>query len=1087
MRKWATLLLLWGIAWPAMADKTMSIEQLEQILTKLQGKPDGKVAGELDDLQVAERVSPERLARWEAEFPGKRTREELVKLADMSAFLNPPASEVLRDPPPDMETEERMMALAFDYVRLTTARLPDFYATRETTHFEDTLTHRADYSYSGSMAMGAHGSELPIQTPGTGTTVEYRGLHGTGVYSITVTYRDGHEVLDEDSDKRKKEEESALGLTSSGEFGPVLGEVIKDLVHTGVSFLRWEQGNGEPAAVFRYAVPGNESHFRVDLNMEGRQEAYFPAYHGEIEVDPATGEILRLTRIADSSPENELVRAAIAVDYAPVNIGDRSYICPVRGVAFSVVSVPSVDDASRPEQIKLNDVVFSHYHEFGSESRIVANAGPGGKNGAATSSAASNANNSEGPTTRSAPGPPAASASPGAVAETASGTASAEPEKSAEAPAANPAPNPAPEAAPATASHPANAAQPSTSASASASDSAGSSMGITAHQPQSHPEPTLKVSSRLVIVDVVVRKDDHPVSGLKQGDFAVFEDGVPQTIHDFTPHFADATTASPDAPTAEPLSLPPGTVTNLPATTATDSLTVLLLDGLNTQPSDVVYVRREMIKFLKTQPPNQRIAVFALGQRLRMLQGFTADTSQLTAALKKADAASPASLLPSDDQTFQERQEVTDEVTAGVSGIDVANTQNFMSNADAGQTATRMSLTLDAIQQLSRYLAGMQGRKNLIWFSGAFPLQFFAVVDLVANGGGITPTIQATGTSERELKDTADLLVAGRVAVYPVDVRGTLTQPMFTATQQTDYAKPVTGAPMSPAGSGAQETFGAGTGDAFGTDRQVSEQQIASEHATMDVLAKQTGGRAVYDSNGLQQAMAEALSDGSNYYTLAYVPTNTKYNGAQRNIEIRLVHGKDELFYRRSYYADPGDNSASSAGADKRLIGAAAVLGAPPSTQILFQARVLPEGDPALTGPMPEKELKDNPTAAFKGAPHPYVADLGVQIQDLTLAEGAQGAQTAQLEIALVAYNKDGQPVNSLGRKFDLTLPPEQFAHLTAAGKGIPVRLMLDLPSGADVVRAVVYDPASGKIGSLEIPVQVGAAGTVAAAKTSSK
>ena len=62
---------------------------------------------------------------------------------------------------------------------------------------------------------------------------------------------------------------------------------------------------------------------------------------------------------------------------------------------------------------------------------------------------------------------------------------------------------------------------------------------------------------------------------------------------------------------------------------------MLLLDGLNTQPSDVVYVRREMIKFLKTQPPNQRIAVFALGQRLRMLQGFTADTSQLMAVLKK--------------------------------------------------------------------------------------------------------------------------------------------------------------------------------------------------------------------------------------------------------------------------------------------------------------------------------------------------------------------------------------------------------------------------------------------------------------------
>ena len=104
-----------------MADKTMSIEQMEQVLIKLHGKPDGKVADELESIGLTERVSPARLERWEAEFPGKRTREELTKLADLSEFLNPPASDVLRDPPPDLETQERMMALAVDYVRLTDA------------------------------------------------------------------------------------------------------------------------------------------------------------------------------------------------------------------------------------------------------------------------------------------------------------------------------------------------------------------------------------------------------------------------------------------------------------------------------------------------------------------------------------------------------------------------------------------------------------------------------------------------------------------------------------------------------------------------------------------------------------------------------------------------------------------------------------------------------------------------------------------------------------------------------------------------------------------------------------------------------
>src|ERR1700691_5018109 len=142
---------------------------------------------------------------------------------------------------------------------------------------------------------------------------------------MTVTYRDGHEVLDEDAGKRKKEEESALGLTSSGEFGPILAGVIDDLVHSGVSWLRWEQGIGEPAAVFHYAVAANQSHFRMGITVDGRVQAIYPAYHGEIEIDPATGEILRLIEVADPAPPNAMMRAARAVDYAPVKIGDQSY------------------------------------------------------------------------------------------------------------------------------------------------------------------------------------------------------------------------------------------------------------------------------------------------------------------------------------------------------------------------------------------------------------------------------------------------------------------------------------------------------------------------------------------------------------------------------------------------------------------------------------------------------------------------------------------------------------------------------------------------------------------------------------------
>ena len=125
MRKWAVLLFLAGSAWPAMAAKSVTVGQLEQLLDTLRGKSDGKVAQELSDLELTERVSPTRLAHWEKDFPGSKSHEALTKLADLAAFLNPPAGDVDPIPGPDSATQERMLEMAAEYVKTTITRLPN--------------------------------------------------------------------------------------------------------------------------------------------------------------------------------------------------------------------------------------------------------------------------------------------------------------------------------------------------------------------------------------------------------------------------------------------------------------------------------------------------------------------------------------------------------------------------------------------------------------------------------------------------------------------------------------------------------------------------------------------------------------------------------------------------------------------------------------------------------------------------------------------------------------------------------------------------------------------------------------------------
>ena len=171
------------------------------------------------------------------------------------------------------------------------------------------------------------------------------------------------------------------------------------------------------------------------------------------------------------------------------------------------------------------------------------------------------------------------------------------------------------------------------------------------------------------------------------------------------------------------------------------------------------------------------------------------------------------------------------------------------------------------------------------------PLQFFAKV----SGPIEAMKLNAEGNYGKQVRDTADLLAAARVAVRPVDARGVLGQSIFNAANPTqNYAREFAGASSIA------------NNNRLSQDTAMGMLQTGAEHTSMDVLAKETGGRAGHDSNGLQEAFADALSDGSNYYALSYVPPEEKAgsNGAQyHQVEVKVDGGKYQLAYRRAYSA----------------------------------------------------------------------------------------------------------------------------------------------------------------------------------------
>lgn len=387
MVKWATLLLLAGTAWPAMAAKSLSVAELEQILAADHGKADGHVAQQLSEVELTERVSPARLAQWEKGFNGSKCREQLTRLADSAAFLKVPVDDMVRDPAPDSDTQTKMIDLAVEYVRATMTRLPNFSTNRETTHFEDTP------SMEKVMTDGQDQPGHPVQPLNFSLgRSEFKLLHITANYNTTVTYRDGSEVQDSAA-RGSKQQASPAGLTTYGEFGPTLAAVLQDAGRSQVAWSHWEQGESEPVAVFHYSVPADHSSFLMVIPNGPNPEQAHPGYHGEIAIEPATGSILRLSVVEDMAPPYETLGAAMLVEYAPVPIGERTCICPVHGVAYSKTPIENGGQAAQNSavmvQTQLNDVTFAQYHSFESDSHIVADEiGPSEGNAPAAGTAA---------------------------------------------------------------------------------------------------------------------------------------------------------------------------------------------------------------------------------------------------------------------------------------------------------------------------------------------------------------------------------------------------------------------------------------------------------------------------------------------------------------------------------------------------------------------------------------------------------------------------------------------------------------------------------------------------------------------------
>jgi len=224
------------------------------------------------------------------------------------------------------------------------------------------------------------------------------------------------------------------------------------------------------------------------------------------------------------------------------------------------------------------------------------------------------------------------------------------------------------------------------------------------------PATVIRVETRLVLVDVVAtdKKGDY-IRDLTAGDFRVWEDDKEQQIKSFSLETADASPANSQA-----------------------RYLVLFFDNSTMTMADQIYARRAATQFIDANAgANRMIAVVNFSGTVRIAQNFTTNAERL----KRAVGGPQMSTVSPNNETVAE--------TAS------SGQPSFALGAVAAEFGVRSDLM--ALRSLAKGLAGVPGRKTLVWLTSGFPLN---------------------SELYSEVKATISECNKANVAVYPIDARG---------------------------------------------------------------------------------------------------------------------------------------------------------------------------------------------------------------------------------------------------------------------------------------------------------------------------
>jgi VWFA-related protein len=297
-------------------------------------------------VEVPEMTTPQMMTAQNgavdvAEMPGTRRDAPDVPPA-------PPALAKRASAPPDAEAIlEKGREKALAYAR----SLPDFVCTEVIQRYQMETTNR-----------------LPLRGgAGPASSTDWAPMDKLTVKLSFFQQKEDHKLELVDGMPTKLQYDSLdVGVTATGEFGGMFRHIFEPDAQASFHWESWKKVRNRRVAVYGYTVAADHSQYFVEHGARGGEvQRAVVGFHGTVEIDSETGDVLHFDYAADHIPAAiRLTRAATAVDFDVVDVGGSTYLLPVR----------SETELDGQNSLK-NDTEFRAYGKFAATSTVDFGAG----------------------------------------------------------------------------------------------------------------------------------------------------------------------------------------------------------------------------------------------------------------------------------------------------------------------------------------------------------------------------------------------------------------------------------------------------------------------------------------------------------------------------------------------------------------------------------------------------------------------------------------------------------------------------------------------------------------------------------------